>query len=49
MNSNKFDMRIYSEMYSFTEFRIIISSLMPIIIEMDNDVRFSSQRDNDYY
>jgi hypothetical protein len=48
MNSNKFDMRIYSEMYSFTEFFIIISSLMTIITEKDNAVRFTSQRENDY-
>jgi hypothetical protein len=42
------DMRIEFELISFSGFRIFINSLMPIFIEMDNAVRFASQRENNY-
>jgi hypothetical protein len=43
------DMRILFELLCFSVLRIIISSPMPINIEMDNAVRFVSRRENDYY
>jgi hypothetical protein len=41
-------MRIQFEMLTFSGIRVIINSLMPIVIEMDNDVRFASHRENYY-
>jgi hypothetical protein len=35
-------------MFCFTAFRIINTSHKPIVIEMQNAVRSTSQRDNDY-
>jgi hypothetical protein len=42
------DMRIQFELLNFSGIRIIINSLMPIVIEMDNAMRFASQRENYY-
>jgi hypothetical protein len=39
---------IQVELLSFSGYLIIINSLMPIVIEMDNAVRFASQRENNY-
>jgi hypothetical protein len=41
-------MRIQFELLSFNVLRIIISSLMPINIEIYNAVHFVSRRENDY-
>jgi hypothetical protein len=43
------DMRIHFEILSFSDLHIIICSHSPIVTEMDNAVRFDSQRENDYY
>jgi hypothetical protein len=44
------DMHIEFELLSFGVLHIIIiCSLIPVVIEMDNVVHFTSQRDNDYY
>jgi hypothetical protein len=42
------DVRIQFEVISFSCFRTIIDSVMPIVIEMDNTMRFVSQGENNY-
>jgi hypothetical protein len=42
------DMRIQCERLSFSVLRIIISSFLPTVIDIDNAVRFDSERENDY-
>jgi hypothetical protein len=48
MHSGKMDMRIQFELLRFSGFRIIINSFIPIVIEMDNAVRFASEIENNY-
>jgi hypothetical protein len=41
-------MRIQFELLNFNGIGIIINSLMPIVIEIDNAVRFASNREHYY-
>jgi hypothetical protein len=41
-------MRIQFELLNFNGIGIIINSLMPIVIEIENAVRFASHRENYY-
>jgi hypothetical protein len=40
--------RIQFEQLNYSVRRIIINSLMPVVIEMDNAVRFASEVENNY-
>jgi hypothetical protein len=42
------EIRIELEPLRFSVLHSIISSLLPIDIQMDNAVRFASQRENDF-